>query len=371
MEKRIKREDHSPPGNLYANSTAEVDLVKMSENLSFLKKKAGVNRAIAVVKANAYGHGAVPVANRLEPEIETFAVASVDEAVELRKSGIQKPVLVFGMPDSETAQVYRQYNLEATIGALNHFDLLPDSVNYQVNMDTGMRRLGIFPEQVEQLSWKMKEHKKRGLNCRGIYSHYPMADEPGSVAVINQNEQFHRLCDSFAPDIPLHMSNTAAVVHYSKQVNHFDKIRIGIGLSGYTSGRLQSEALQPAMEWKTRAVSVRKISKGNAVSYTGSWKAPADGFLVTLPVGYADGVPKVLTNRLLVAIDQEMYPVVGNITMDYCMVFSGNRKIEEGSEVTLMGGNGWRANKWAESAGSITHEILCRITGRVKREYIS
>ena len=148
-------------------------------------------------------------------------------------------------------------------------------------------------------------------------------------------------------------------------------IRVGIGLLGYTPGRVQDDHLTPVLEWETRVALVRRISQGEGVSYGNWWRAPEDGWLATIPVGYADGVPRALNGKLHVAIEGELWPVVGSITMDFCMVWLGDRRFEEGTPVGLMGSAGsWRADRWASEGGTITHEILCRLTERVERVYI-
>lgn len=355
------------PETEYSGSEATINLNTLSKNLEFLQQKSGNEQVIAVVKANAYGHGAVSISRHLEDKVSHLAVASVDEGIQLRKAGIEVPILVFGVPSDANAAAYKRYRLIATVSHPAHFDLLPAGTGYHLNFDTGMRRVGFFPAQLEEVLQAVRKHKD--LDCRGIYSHYATADDPGSEFVHTQYELFKQIRAQFPSDIPAHMSNSAAVLHYN--VDHFDLIRVGIGLLGYAPGKIQPEGLIPALNWKTHAVLIRKINKGDRVSYGGTWEASHSGYLATLPVGYADGIPRALSNRLHVKIGKKMYPVVGNVTMDYCMVFLGDRRIKTGATVHLMGRHGWPANTWAEKANSITHEILCRLTPRVRRRYQS
>lgn len=352
-------------GTTYSGSTASVDLRTMKSNLEFLKRRSEVPDVLAVVKADAYGHGAVAVARSLEGSVTGFAVASVDEGIQLREAGIRKPVLVFGVPTKQGSEAIAAYRLTATVSRPGHLRLLPPGCDYHVNFDTGMRRLGLFERETGELLEAISHHS--GLECTGIYSHYAAADEPGSEFVHLQHERFRQIRSMLSLDLPFHMSNTGAVSHY--RIDHFDIIRVGIGLAGYTPGKTQVPELRPALEWTTELAQIRRISKGDAVSYGGNWRAPSDGYLGTLPVGYADGVPRALGKRLEVGIGDKSYPVVGNITMDYCMVFLGDRKAGEGETVHLMGSRGLRANEWADRSGSITHEILCRLTPRVRRRY--
>jgi alanine racemase len=340
----------------------------MRENAKRLSNKAGGKGVIAVVKANAYGHGALEVARGLQPVISQFGVASVDEAIELREGGIESPILVFAVPTREMGPAFKEYRLTATVSGIEQFERLKPGTSYQLNIDTGMRRVGITPDLAEECLNRVERHKD--LDCCGVYSHFATADEPESETVLLQHRRFLDLRPVFSQlGVPFHMSNTAAVAHY--KLDHFDLVRVGIGLSGYTPGRTQWTELKPALEWTTSVAQVRAIRKGEAVSYGHQWHAPTDGYLATLPVGYADGLDRALTNRLEVRISGDWYPVVGTITMDYCLVFLGEKRVEPGSEVILMGDRALRANEWAERAGTITHETLCRLTERVRRVYQS
>lgn len=349
----------------HSESIATIDEHAIKKNLEYLKKKSKTDKVMAVVKANAYGHGVAGIAGFLENEVSQFAVATIDEGIQLREAGIELPILVFGIPKSVHGTAYKQYNLTATISHSDHFGLLADGSEYHLNFDTGMRRNGFYINEIEEVIQQME--KNNHLRCRGVYSHYATADDPGSEFVREQFSLFNEIRNRFSDEISGHMSNTAAVLHYD--ISHFDMLRPGLGLLGYAPGNVQSENLQPVLNWETEAVLVRSINKGDRVSYGGTWTAPQAGYLVTLPVGYGDGIPRSLSNKLQVQIENEFYPVVGNITMDYCMVFTGKKKIEPGSIVCLMGNRGWRANIWAEYADSITHEILCGLMPRVQRKY--
>jgi alanine racemase len=349
----------------HSGSTANINTALIRSNLDFLKEKSGKQKVIAVVKADAYGHGAVPISRLIENDVDQFAVATVDEGIQLREAGISIPILVFTIPDINQPVVYKHYNLTATISDFRHFEFLEDGTRYQLNFDTGMKRIGFYPGQVEEVINSMQKYRK--LKCTGIYSHYATADDPGSEFVQSQLKIFRDIRSRFPDTLPAHMSNTSAVLHYD--LDHFDMIRPGLGLFGYAAGKVQSENLKPALRWETKAVLVREIKKGVPVSYGGTWTAPADGFIATLPAGYGDGIPRALGNRLRVCIEGELFPVVGSVTMDHCMVFLGNQTIEAGTRVELMGNQSWLANTWAEKAGTITHEILCRLTPRVHRTY--
>ncbi|CAN5347207.1 alanine racemase [soil metagenome] len=350
----------------FPNSYAEIDLQTITQNLQELKRRTGVEKILSVVKCNAYGHGAVQVARRAEEDVDWFGVASVDEAIELRMEGIKKSILVFEVPSSHNAAAYQTHGLTATISDFAHFSILMDGTRYHLNFNTGMNRLGFHTSQAEDVR-KMAVASPR-LVCTGIYSHFATADDPGSEYVYTQHERFRSLLNNF-DEIPLvHMSNTGAGVHYD--IDHFNMIRTGLTQLGYTAGKKQPDWLKPVLTWKSRLAQVRKITKGESVSYGGTWTASDDGYIGTLPVGYGDGVPRSLSNKLQVLVEGDFYPIVGNVTMDYIMIKLGPKKLPVDEEVTLMGGNAWNAAQWADAAGTNVHEILTGLSNRMARNYI-
>ncbi len=350
----------------FPNSTAEIDISAIIQNLNQIKQRSGGKKVLAVVKCNAYSHGSTQVSRAIQDHVDWFAVANVDEAIELRMNGIIKPIIVFGVPSYQTAAAYQTHNLTATVSELAHFSILMDGTSYQINFDTGMGRLGFYPDQLNDVRELAVANQR--LICSGIYSHYATADDPGSSFVLKQNRRFTDLLTQFSEINLVHMSNTGAVANYP-DLKHFDMIRTGLGMLGYNSGKAMYDWMKPVCTWKTEIAQVRPIKKGMPVSYTSAWKAPEDGYLATLPVGYGDGIPRSLSNKLKVFIDGVFYPQVGNITMDMCMVFSGNHKLSNRTSVTLMGGKGWSASEWAEHACTNTHEILTNLTDRISKLY--
>jgi len=354
------------PDLRFPNSVAIIDLKKLMSNLNYLKSQVGSDKKImAVIKADAYRHGAVRAAKFLESHVEWFAVATVDEGIELRMAGIKTPVLVFGVPTLQTAPAYHTYNLTATVSYESHFPILRDGTHYHVNFDTGMGRLGFKADQCELVNSAIIENKR--LICSGLYTHYATADEPDSSFTEKQFSDFERIAEYFIEVPNKHISNTGAAVHYS--LNHYDMVRLGIGLWGYTPGRLQSSGLKPVLTWNSELVQVRPVKKGETVSYGATWSCSKNGYIGTIPVGYADGLPRSLSNKLDVLIDGRFYRVAGNITMDYTMVYLGSHPPDAGARVTLMGGHALPANKWAELAGTNTHEILTNLAYRIQRKY--
>jgi len=351
----------------FPNSYAEINLPDITRNLKEVRKRTGIEKILSVVKCNAYGHGAVKVARRAETEVDWFGVASVDEGIELRMSGIKKPILVFEVPAARTAAAYQTHGLTASVSDLSHFSILMDGTKYHLNFNTGMNRLGFHPSQADEVR-KMAVANQR-LICSGIYSHFAMADDPGSEFVKIQLDKFKKVLDRFG-EIPLvHMSNTGGGVHYHNEIEQFSMIRSGLTQLGYTAGDVQVDWLKPVLTWKSKLVQVRKVEAGESVSYGRTWIAKRSGYVGTIPVGYGDGIPRSLSNKLQVFIDGEFYRVAGNVTMDYIMVDLQQNKLPVEKGVILMGGNSWDASKWAKAAGTNVHEILTGLAGRMARSY--
>jgi alanine racemase len=228
-----------------------------------------------------------------------------------------------------------------------------------------MGRIGFIPHQAEEVREQAVFNQR--LTCSGIYSHFATADDPGSDYVKTQHDRFKSVLSLFS-EVPLkHMSCTGTVGNYPA-INHFDMVRTGIGFLGYSSGLQRFEWLEPVLRWKTGIAQVRPIKRGDKVSYGSTWVCPDDGYLATLPVGYGDGIPRSISNKLMVTINRKMYPQVGNVTMDYIMVYLGNDQVNPGSEVELIGDK-YSAKDWAEAAGTNTHEILTNLTDRVEKVY--
>lgn len=353
--------------NHFPNSYLEIDLDAISKNLEAIKQRVPNKKVLAVVKCNAYSHGVVNVAKHIQEQVDWFAVANVDEAIELRRASITKPVLVFGVPTYETAAAYQTHNLTATVSHLTHFSILMDGTDYHLNFDTGMGRLGFSPEQAKEVRQQAVLNQR--LTCSGIYSHYATADDPGSELVQKQADRFSDLIKQFE-EIPLkHISNTGAATNYN--TDHYDMIRTGLGLLGYNPGQTRHKWLKPALTWESKVAQVRPVKRGDTVSYGATWRCPEDGYLATIPVGYGDGIPRSLSNKLQVSINGKLYSQVGNVTMDYIMVYLKGDKISTDADVTLLGGEALNAADWSELAGTNVHEILTNLKGRFEREYLN
>jgi len=333
-------------------------------NLRFLAGMAGKGvRVMAVVKADAYGHGAVSVSRIAEPHTDWFGVASTEEAVELRNAGIVKPVLVFGVPVPETAGIYTRYNLTAVVSSMDQFHFLPEGTRYHINFDTGMGRLGILPEMAGDVLNAMQAYRK--LLPEGIMSHFATADDPGSAKAYEQIGLFKSVRARFPDHFLTHMANSGGLIHYPE--SHFDMVRHGISMYGYKPGRQHTEGLKPVLGWEAAIVQCRKMKKGETVSYGARWSAPEDGYLLTVPVGYDDGIPRMLSGKFSVVLNGKSLRQRGTVTMDYIMIFSKKPAKPYTDVVQILDTGLHHAGVWSETLGTIPYEIVCGISQKIIR----
>jgi alanine racemase len=349
------------------NSVAIIDCDAILHNLKMLKSQVPTNTMqMAVVKADAYGHGAVEVSRRIESSVDYLGVANPLEGKELRENGITKPILVFGSPHAGNAHLYKNFDLIATISALDQFEVLPPGTNYHIKFDTGMGRVGIMPQDVEKTSTLIAKYSS--LNYEGLMTHFANSEDVGSPIFEQQRENFNKIVAALGKDVIVHASNSGATLHQTDV--HFDLIRGGTAVYGFDPSGVYNPALKPAMRWVSRLAQVRPMKKGAGVSYSHSWHLPENGNIGVIPVGYADGITRKLSNRIHLNINGKDYPQVGNITMDQIMVFLQDDAPLVDSIVEILGGNAKQsAYLWADLIGTITYEITCLVGNRVKRVY--
>ena len=349
-----------------SNSVVTVDKNLLYQNFKTLSSFLDPDtRIMGVVKADAYGHGAVEVARALDEKVGAFAVNAIQEGIELRENGITKPILVFEVPQKDMVSQYRIHNLTATISAKEHFEWVPNGTSYHLNFDTGMGRLGFAHEEASEIA---KLAERRGeLFCTGIYSHFATAHEPGSSLVEQQHQLFKEVRSHFPENLATHIANTGGTAFYDTK--QFNMVRLGIGLYGYAPGNIAIEGLEPVLSWRSHIAQTKEVKKGESVSYGAQWKAPGDGYVGIVPVGYSDGFKRNLSGQMMVTIDGKEYPAVGTVTMNYFMVYLREDSYEVGTEVELLGEQK-NAYDWAQKLNSIPYEMLTSIDSRIPRKYL-
>jgi alanine racemase len=345
---------------------------------------------IAVIKANAYGHGAIEVARVLEAQVQHFAVASVDEGRVLREAGIAVPILLLSAILPEEADAAVRWDLMPTLSTPGVAHALNIAAKAQKKIarahwkiDTGMSRLGTWHEDAPALhaAWREYSH----LEVCGMYTHFACADEDEEMTLA-QNAIFEKtLCGCKGEhkavsrdcgwEYSRHAANSAAALRFPQ--THYDALRCGLALYGASPFGIEkrNENLQPVMSFQARVTEVRHIGKGRTVSYGATWSAPRDSRLALVPIGYADGYPRCLSNRGEMLLRGKRCPIAGRVTMDQILldVTEISPNVAIGEIVTAWGEdeNGviLPVEEVADKAQTIAYEILCGVGARVPRVY--
>jgi alanine racemase len=363
-------------------TVATIRIESLLHNLSiFRDATTGIN-LMAVVKADAYGHGSISVSHALVGAGVTFlAVATVAEAIELREAGISVRILVLGVPRRVTASLYGDFNLEASITNLESIDVFTSTrpVRAHLNLDTGMGRVGI--QAAELASVLEAIHRSRSLELFGVTTHFANAGEPESDFTRTQWDRFKDLLARFehAPtEIHAASSSAAFTLPESVRPDFVNVARIGVGLYGLLDlpRAWLPSALKPVMTLTSEVSHVKVVAAGTPISYGGTWRAKHSTRIATVSAGYADGVPRHLSNRGVVHIGEKRFPIVGVVCMDMFMIDIGpademSADCRVGDVVTIFGEGGPSAIEIARMAGTIPYEIVCGVGARVPRIYIT
>lgn len=364
---------------------AEINLDNLAFNIKQIKSKLKNQEVIGVVKADAYGHGAVDIAPvLLENGVTKLAVAVISEAVELRRSGVMCPIMILGYTPLSQGDNILKYDIEQTVFSYEYALELSKmaekrhiTVKIHIALDTGMGRIGFLPEE-NSVEAVYNISKLPNIEIEGLFSHFSTADEDNKEYTKLQFERYNwfykRLQEKGVAIRIRHIANSAAIMDLPE--THLDGVRPGIILYGYyPSEEVIKEhlKLKPVMTLKTNIVHIKDVKSGEYISYGREFKCERSSKIATLPVGYADGYTRLLNGKAKVIINGEFAPVVGRICMDQCMVdITDLSAAEVGDEVILMGeegGNKFDADDIAKLIGTINYEIVCMINKRVPRVY--
>lgn len=364
---------------------AEVHTGLISHNVAIVAQRTAPVQVWAVVKANGYGHGAVPVAQAaLAGGATGLCVAIVDEGVALRRAGITAPILLLSEQPPELADLIVGYQLTPTVTTTRGAAVLAASaaaadqtIKIHIKVDTGMHRVGVAPNEVVSLASFVSSYES--LVIEGVYTHFAVADNPSHSANASQLSAFTAVLDDLSSrgiNPPLvHAANSAAAL--ANEPSRFTMVRLGIGMYGLRPGAGVADlcaGLIPAMSLKARVSAVRWVEAGEAVSY-GLVRPLAKGSLIaTVPIGYADGVPRALgRTNVQVLLNGVPRTIAGTITMDQLMIdCESDSSVMVGDEVVLIGKQGDHsvtADDWAEALDTIGYEIVCGISPRIFRRY--
>ncbi|MDO4535609.1 MAG: alanine racemase [Clostridium perfringens] len=365
---------------------AEVDLNAIKYNITNIREMVKEREIIAVVKADAYGHGALDVSPvLLENGATKLAVAVITEAMELRHGNINGPIMILGYTPLEFAGDLINYDIEQTIFDIEYAKRLSEialnlgkKAKVHISLDTGMGRIGFlinnksFEEVLEICSLE-------GIEVVGLFTHFSTSDEENKEYTKEQFKKLIEFNDKLVKsgiDIPLkHVSNSGAIIDMPE--TYLDGVRAGIVLYGYYPSKevkMQNLKLKKAITIKTKVAHVKTLDENMYISYGRKFKTERKSVIATLPIGYADGYSRLLSGKAKVIINRKFAPIVGNICMDQCMVdVTDLGEVKVGDEVIILGQEDdlrFDADDMAEIMGTINYEILCMIKQRIPRVYI-
>ena len=354
---------------------AEIDRAALRHNAKVVRGRIGSAEMLAVVKANAYGHGLVGVAQTLADDAQLFGVANLEEAITLRDS-LPHPIIILGPATPDERPIIAERGFIPTISSLEEahsFDRLkPVSVNFKI--DTGMGRMGVV--ESEALEVFKRAAALPNIQIHSISTHMPVSNEDVEYTR-DQLVRFRKIVEQIRAEVPgtykAHVLQSAGTLAFNQPT--FEIVRAGIMLYGVSPLPEFRELLKPVMTLKTQICLVREVLKGSSISYGRTFIAPRNMRVATLSAGYADGYPWHLSNRgAAVLVHGQRCPLLGRVTMDLMVIdVSGVRDVQAGDDVVLMGRDGTEEISCAElgeKAGTITWEIITRIGARVRRIYV-
>jgi alanine racemase len=365
----------------YERTYVKIDLDAIGNNTALARKKAAGAMIMAIVKADGYGHGAVELSRYLEDKVEYFGVSNVEEAVELRRAGIKNPILILGgvFPERYAELVLNDimpsiYTLEAAENLSKAAASVGKIAKFHIAVDTGMSRIGF---QTYEIADAVKAAKLKNVFAEGIFTHYATADETDKNFSKNQLKAFAGFLAELKkagvePPVK-HISNSAGIIEFEGE--HFDMVRMGIMTYGlYPSDEVDKNfGLKPALSFVTRISHIKTLPAGRGISYGLTYTTTAETLVATIPVGYADGYPRALSNKGKVLLHGKFAPILGRVCMDQTMIdVSGIPEAKFGDEVILVGeqrGKRITVEELAAPAASFNYEFVCGIGKRVTRLY--
>ena len=366
---------------------AEINLSAIRYNIQEEKKQVGRGvRMMAVIKANAYGHGDIAVANALDDLVDAYGVAVAEEALNLREHGIKKMILILGYTGREWFEDLISHDISQTVYSYELAKELSEAARklgrrakIHIKIDTGMSRIGFLPVK-DNIDVIRAIHELPCIEMEGIFTHFARADEKTPEAAREPFEKymiFVKELEKRGLSIPIrHTANSAAILQFPEAC--LDMVRSGISTYGiYPSDMVSRESvtLRPALQWKSMVSFVKTIHPGVSVGYGGTFTAKRETVVATIPVGYADGVRRALSGRGRVLVHGQYAPIIGRICMDQFMIdVTDIPEVRVGDTVTLIGkdaGHEIPVEEVANLAHSFNYEYLCGISSRVPRKYIT
>lgn len=369
----------------FLRAWAEIDIDALIHNLREIKKRAGKRKIMAVVKANAYGHGAMQLAPVISGYADAFAVATFEEAMELRKAGVEKEILILSpVPQAQYPMIIKNdiatvtFSLDGAKALSAAAGAAGKRARAYVAVDTGMGRIGLSSDDCG-ICEAEAIYAEKNIDFIGIITHYACADSSDKSSLREQAKRFDAFCEKLRADgyeIGLRSCDNSAA--FTDCADSYEAVRVGIVIYGmYPSDEVKKENLPllPVMSLKTKVTQVKTVPAGTKISYGHTFKAEKPMKIATLAIGYADGIPLSLSGKGSVIISDRKVPIVGRVCMDQMMVdVTDARNVDVGDTAVIFGSDGGAtitADEVAAVAGTINYEIVCRLDCRVPRVFIS
>lgn len=365
--------------SLHRPTVATVDLQAIRDNIKAVQEHiSSTTKTFAVVKANAYGHGAIQVAKAVDEEVDAFCVSNLDEALELRQAGIEKDILILGVILANEIPLAIEHGITITVASNEWLESAKAcqkdlaQLHVHVKVDSGMGRIGV--RSLEEANQLIAGLTKSGAHVDGIFTHFATADEENTDKFHQQLAFFTDLVNALAikPEL-VHASNSATSLWHSDTI--FNAVRLGIVIYGLNpSGKTLNlpYPLKPALSLSSRLVHIKQIKAGDTVGYGATYTANTEEYVGTLPIGYADGWTRDMQGYSVI-IDGHLCEIIGRVSMDQLTVRLP-KAFDIGQEVTLIGQEGHQmisATDIAEKRGTINYEVLCLLSDRIPRHYIN
>jgi len=363
--------------NIHKDAWVEINLEHLSENICNIKKLLPQDKKLmAIVKADAYGHGAQMLAQTmLASGVDEFGVSSVDEGIDLRLAKIKAPILVVGavptwafetaVKNDITISIFNEEHLEACKNVYQRIGIKP---KVHIKLDTGMNRIGVRKEEAVEFIQHVQDLNY--LTLKGIFTHLAVAEDE-NIAREQINTWTEIVSQVDTKNLCLHIQNTAGTFAYDIPSN---MVRVGISLYGLypdlPSKDFIRPSLKPILSLKARITNIHTLLAGESVSYGQTFTAYETTRIATIPIGYADGVSRLLSNKIEANVNGENIRQVGNITMDQMMFDLGDNEAQIGDVITLINGEDLTLDYWAEILGTINYELTCRLKVRLPRVYV-
>lgn len=370
----------------YLRTWCDVDLKAIRRNMQNIRQKAGEGiKVMAVIKADGYGHGAIPIAHHIEDITDYFGVATIEEAVELRRSQITLPILVLGYNSPSLYDLNLRYDVDQTIYSLETAREMSKAARragktaaIHIALDTGMTRIGLSPDD-KGLEIVKEIADLPGIKIQGLFTHFSCADMTNKAYTFEQMKRYDHFVDLLSREkieIPVkHICNSAGIMEFDH--HRYDMVRAGIILYGLLPSDevdINSIALEPALAWRSRVVNIMEPEMNRGISYGATYVTDHPCRVATVSIGYADGYPRSLSGKGMVLIRGRRAPILGRVCMDQMMVdITGIPDVEMEDIVTLAGTDGAErisVEEISELAGSFNYEFVCDISKRVPRKYM-